>query len=85
MKHPGQKAESGELAPGSQGRRFFIGGMATLGAGLAGFVILPTTAYPQPRSLQPTREASGKQNPQHAFADAVPSWFPTPGLCALQS
>jgi para-nitrobenzyl esterase len=33
-----------ESAPASEGRRLFIGGMATLGAGLASSVILPTTA-----------------------------------------
>ena len=37
-----------ESAPTSKGRRSFIGGMATLGAGLASSVILPTTAIAQP-------------------------------------
>ena len=42
-----QKKLSHELSPVSKGRRSFIGGMATLGAGLAGSAILPTTAMAQ--------------------------------------
>ncbi len=49
MKNPhAQKKLNHESAPASKGRRSFIGGMATLGAGLAGSVILPTTAIAQP-------------------------------------
>jgi para-nitrobenzyl esterase len=56
MKDPhAQKKLSHELAPASRGRRSFIGSMATLGAGLAGTVILPTTAM-----TRPTPEASPK-------------------------
>src|SRR5882762_9653302 len=48
MKYPHvQKKLNHESAPASKGRRSFIGGMATLGAGLAGSVILPTTAIAQ--------------------------------------
>src|SRR6266852_3654305 len=49
MKNPhAQKKLNHELAPASKGRRSFISGMATLGAGLTGSVILPTTAIAQP-------------------------------------
>jgi para-nitrobenzyl esterase len=37
-----------ESAPASKARRWFIGSMANLGAGLAGSVILPATAIAQP-------------------------------------
>jgi para-nitrobenzyl esterase len=48
MKNPhAQKKLNHESAPASKGRRSFIGGMATLGAGLAGSVILPATAIAQ--------------------------------------
>jgi para-nitrobenzyl esterase len=48
MKYPHvRKKLNHESAPASQGRRSFIGGMATLGAGLAGSVILPATAIAQ--------------------------------------
>jgi para-nitrobenzyl esterase len=48
MKYPHvQKKLNHESAPTSKGRRAFIGGIATLGAGLAGSVILPATAIPQ--------------------------------------
>ncbi len=48
MKNPhAQKKLNHESAPASKGRRSFIGGMATMGAGLAGSVILPTTAIAQ--------------------------------------
>src|SRR6267154_2837162 len=48
MKNPhAQKKLNHESAPASKGRRSFIGGMATLGAGLAGSVIVPTTAIAQ--------------------------------------
>jgi para-nitrobenzyl esterase len=49
MKNPhAQKKSNHELAPASKGRRSFVVGMAILGAGLAGSVILPTTAIAQP-------------------------------------
>jgi para-nitrobenzyl esterase len=44
-----QKKSNPESAPTSEGRRFFIGGMATLGAGLASSSILPTTATAHPQ------------------------------------
>jgi para-nitrobenzyl esterase len=48
MKNPHvQKKLNHELAPASKGRRSFIGGMATMGAGLAGSVILSATAIAQ--------------------------------------
>src|SRR5712671_1982736 len=48
MKYPHvRKKLNHESAPASQARRSFIGGMATLGAGLAGSVILPATAIAQ--------------------------------------
>src|SRR6266478_5058692 len=58
MKYPHvQKKLNHESAPASQGRRSFIGGMATVGAGLAGSVILPATAI-----AQATPEAPPKTN-----------------------
>src|SRR6266403_4386879 len=48
MKNPhAQKKLNPESAPASKGRRSFVVGMATLGAGLAGSVILPATAIAQ--------------------------------------
>src|SRR6266702_4089126 len=48
MKYPHvRKKRNHESAPASRGRRAFIGGMATLGAGLAGSVISPATAIAQ--------------------------------------
>src|SRR5260370_4043784 len=48
MKYPHvRKKLNQESAPASKGRRSFIGGMATMGAGLAGSVILPATAIAQ--------------------------------------
>src|ERR1700687_4842036 len=47
-----------ESAPASKGRRSFIGGRATLGAGLAGSVILPTTAIAQPTPEAPPKTKS---------------------------
>src|SRR6266568_3778093 len=56
MKDPHvQKKLNHQSAPTSKGRRFFIGGMATLGTGLASSVILRTTAI-----AQPPREAPSK-------------------------
>jgi len=49
MKYPHvRKKLNHESAPASKGRRSFIGGLATMGAGLAGSVILPATAIAQP-------------------------------------
>jgi para-nitrobenzyl esterase len=48
MKNPhAQKKLNRESVPASKGRRSFVVGMATLGAGLAGSVILPATAIAQ--------------------------------------
>src|SRR5712671_5165134 len=57
-----QKKPNPESAPASEGRRLFIGGMATLGAGLASSVILPTTARAHPQREVPpskTKSATG--------------------------
>src|SRR6266436_5019258 len=65
MKNPhAQKKLNHESAPASKGRRSFIGGMATLGAGLAGSVILPATAIAQatpeaPRKTKSTTSSCG--------------------------
>jgi para-nitrobenzyl esterase len=45
---PEQKNSDNQLAPFSEGRRSFVGGLATLGAGMAGSVILPKRATAQP-------------------------------------
>src|SRR5467141_2971206 len=59
MKDPHvQKKLNHESAPTSKGRRSFIGSMATLGAGLAGSVILPATAIAQPTPEDPPRTRS---------------------------
>jgi len=56
MKDPHvQKKLNHESAPTSKGRRSFIGSMATLGAGLAGSVILPATAIAQPTPEAPPK------------------------------
>ena len=47
MKNPHAEKKLNQSAPASKGRRSFIGGMATLGAGLAGSVIFPATAIAQ--------------------------------------
>src|SRR6202158_6156038 len=47
-----------ESAPASKRRRSFIGSMATLGAGLASSVILPTTAIAQPTPEAPPKTKS---------------------------
>src|SRR5260370_1634132 len=48
MKYPHvRKKLNQESAPASKGGRSFIGGMETMGAGLAGSVILPATAIAQ--------------------------------------
>ena len=63
MKNPhAQKKSNHESAPASKGRRSFVVGMATLGAGLAGSVILPATAIAQaspkvpPKTKSPTSD-----------------------------
>jgi para-nitrobenzyl esterase len=53
--HVQQKLKS---APASKGRRFFIGGMATLGAGLASSAVLRTTAIAQPPRGAPPKTKS---------------------------
>jgi para-nitrobenzyl esterase len=59
MKDPHvQKKLNHKSAPTSKGRRFFIGGMATLGAGLASSVILRTTAIAQPPREAPPKAKS---------------------------
>src|ERR1700736_5027438 len=56
MKDPHvQKKLNHESTPTSKGRRSFIGGMATMGAGLAGSVILPATAIAQPTPEAPPK------------------------------
>src|SRR5258708_6999986 len=56
MKNPhAQEKVNPESASASKGRRSFIGGMATLGAGLAGSVILPATAIAQATPEAPTK------------------------------
>jgi para-nitrobenzyl esterase len=56
MKNPHvQKNSNHELVPASKGRRSFISGMATLGAGLTGSVILPATAIAQPTPEAPPK------------------------------
>src|SRR6267378_8099851 len=65
MKYPHvRKKLNHESAPASHRRRSFIGGMATLGAGLAGSVILPATAIAQatpeaPRKTKSTTSSCG--------------------------
>src|ERR1700688_5012548 len=59
MKNPHvQKKLNHESAPASKGRRSFIGGMATLGAGLAGSVILPANAIAQATPEAPPKTKS---------------------------
>src|SRR6266850_737504 len=59
MKDPHvQKKLNHESAPASKGRRFFIGGMTTLGAGLASSAILRTTAIAQPPREAPPKTKS---------------------------
>ena len=53
-------------------RRSFIGAMATLGAGLAGSVILPTTAL-----AEPTTDPASKTKSAQAAADRAQSLLPT--------
>jgi para-nitrobenzyl esterase len=58
MKNPHAEKKLNQSAPASKGRRSFIGGMATLGAGLAGSVILPATAIAQARPEAPPKTKS---------------------------
>jgi para-nitrobenzyl esterase len=58
MKNPHAKKKLNQSAPASKGRRSFIGGMATLGAGLAGSVILPATAIAQATPEAPPKTKS---------------------------
>src|ERR1700687_193035 len=59
MKDPHvRKKLNHESAPASKRRRSFIGSMATLGAGLASSVILPTTAIAQPTPEAPPKTKS---------------------------
>src|SRR6201998_3791156 len=53
-----QEKPNPESAPASRGRRLFIGGMATVGAGLASSVISPTTAMAHPRQEVPQKTKS---------------------------
>jgi para-nitrobenzyl esterase len=49
MKNPTvQKNSDNRLAPFSKGRRSFVGGLAAMGAGIAGSVILPKSVMAQP-------------------------------------
>src|SRR5216684_153113 len=49
MKNPPVQKNSGNrLTPFAEGRRSFLGGLATLGAGVAGSVILPKSVMAQP-------------------------------------
>ena len=53
-----QKTINRESAPASKARRSFLGDMAALGAGLAGSVILPTSAIAQPSPEAPPKTKS---------------------------
>src|SRR6266436_3682110 len=67
MKNPhAQKKLNHESAPASKGRRSFIGGMATLGAGLAGSVILPATAIAQATPEAPPKTKSTTSGSGHS-------------------
>jgi len=58
MKNLHAEKKLNQSAPASKGRRSFIGGMATLGAGLAGSVILPATAIAQATPEAPPKTKS---------------------------
>jgi para-nitrobenzyl esterase len=58
MKNPQAEKKLNQSAPASKGRRSFIGGMTTLGAGLAGSVILPATAIAQATPEAPPKTKS---------------------------
>ena len=53
-----QKKLNHESAPTSKGRRSFIGGVATMGAGLVSSVILPTTAIAQHAGSPPEKKST---------------------------
>jgi len=59
MRNPQQQKKlDNQLTPFSKGRRSFFGGMATLGAGLASSIILPTTAVAQSTAEAPPNTGS---------------------------
>src|SRR5579864_3617532 len=68
-----QKKLNHESAPVSKGRRSFIGSMVTLGAGLAGSVILPATsiAHPTPEALPKTKPTASRERGTVTASDAV--------------
>jgi para-nitrobenzyl esterase len=53
-----QKEPKSQATPFSRGRRSFVGGIATLGAGLAGAVLLPTSAVAKPTPEPPPKAKS---------------------------
>ena len=53
-----QKEPKSQATPFSRGRRSFVGGIATLGAGLAGAVLLPTSAIAKPTPEPPPKAKS---------------------------
>jgi len=61
------------LGLASQGRRSFISGIATLGAQLAGSVILPNTsiAHPTPEALPKTKPTASRERGTVTASDAV--------------
>ena len=61
------------LGLASKGRRFFISGIATLGAQLAGSIILPTTsiAHPTPEALPKTKPTASRERGTVTASDAV--------------
>src|SRR5258708_15991562 len=61
-----QKKLNHESEPASKGRRFFIGGMPTLGAGLAGSVMLPATAIAQATPEAPPKTKSTTSGSGHS-------------------
>src|SRR6266403_2939178 len=72
MKNPhAQKELNHESAPASKGRRSFIGGMATLGAGLAGSVMLPATAIAQATPEAPPKTKSTTSSCGHSSVIAA--------------
>src|SRR6267378_3706179 len=87
MKYPHvQKKLNHESAPASKGRRSFIGGMATLGAGLAGSVILPITAIAQATPEAPPKTkltASGCGRSTVIASDTATVAETTAGLCHM--
>ena len=53
-----QKEPKSQATPFSRGRRSFVGGIATLGAGLAGAIVLPTSAIAKPTPEPPPKAKS---------------------------